>query len=62
MTLSLLNACRYKDKELANEILKSKDCNVSNFGNVGKNGNTALIWACKNNLDKVSLKILKKKQ
>ena len=56
---TLLSACRNNDNKKALEILKSGNFDLRKTHLGKKDGNTALIWACKNKMEDVALYILK---
>ena len=55
--MSIYDACKKGDKQLALELLNKKKYNGIDF--VDDYGNTALIWACHNRLSEVALELIK---
>lgn len=55
--MELLNACKCFDTELALKLVEKEDLDINVIDNIG---NTALILACRNELEEVALKLLER--
>ena len=55
--MELIEACKSNDTEKALGLITN---NNTNLGSVDYFGGTALIWACRNKMTEITLKLIKK--